>query len=530
MGEPTPLGKFLGCDHKVTTRRIPAGGNPSKDYSENDLKGQVVKEVKCIEYDMESFMSSCVDRYCELAKITRSALRHVETPFIDEPKADKEWRTRIIENCDRVAEGKPPLPMPASKPELVNPHGQLHEYAARVLMKILYGARLARKDLLRAIGALATFITKWDKECDKKLLQLVSYINSSLDYREIGWVGNSAKELLYKLFADADFAGDSKTYKSTNGCASKVVGSFSSFVISGVSKKQTCVSHSTPESELVAADFAVRTEGLPLLDLLDIILHRKTIMELCEDNETCAQCIKNGHSPAMRYIHRTHGVDMTWLHERIVDGSMTISITKSKDMAADIFTKHFLDGEKWREVCSLINVMLPGKGWKKIMQTKPNTKTSGANAQRIPQTTAAAAITAAACVGLFPKRCLIEFCCGENSRLGNVDCFVEAAGCTVHRITVSNDVLTDAGRNFTLSLVDKCIKEFDGCNVLLWGSIPCTGGSQWTKINAKNPLTKIKIDNHVADFHGIWDVFRECLDKIKHCGGFFCNEWPTDCM
>ena len=163
MGEPTPLGKFLGCDHKVTTRRIPAGGNPSQDYSENDLKGQIVKEVKCIEYDMESFMSSCVDRYCELAKINRTALRHVETPFIDEPKADKEWRTRIIENCDRVAEGKPPLPMPASKPELVNPHGQLHEYAARVLMKILYGARLARKDLLRAIGALATFITKWDK-------------------------------------------------------------------------------------------------------------------------------------------------------------------------------------------------------------------------------------------------------------------------------------------------------------------------------------------------------------------------------
>ena len=114
--------------------------------------------------------------------------------------------------------------------------------------------------------------------------------------------------------------------------------------------------------------------------------------------------------------------------------------------------------------------------------------------------------------------------------MGNVDCYAEAAGCTVHRITLSNNVLTDAGRNFTLSLVDKCIREFGGCNVLLWGSIPCTGGSQWTKINAKNPLTKIKIDKHVDDFHGIWDVFRECLDKIKHCGGFYCNEWPTDCL
>ena len=117
---------------------------------------------------------------------------------------------------------------------------------------------------------------------------------------------------------------------------------------------------------------------------------------------------------------------MTWLHERVVDGSMTISITKSKDTAADIFTKHFLDGEKWREVCSLINVVLPGKGWKRMMQTKPITKTSGANAQRIPQAIAVAATTAAANVGLFPKRCLIEFCCGENSRLGNVDCYVRS--------------------------------------------------------------------------------------------------------
>ena len=263
----------------------------------------------------------------------------------------------------------------------------------------------------------------------QEIVAVDSYINSSLDYREIGWIGDVANDLDFKVYADADFAGDGKTFKSTNGCASMVDGSYSNFFISGVSKKQSCVSHSSPESELVSADFAVRTEGLPLLDLLDIILHRKTIMELCEDNETCAQCIKNGHSPAMRYIHRTHGVDMTWLNERVVDGSMTISITKSKDMAADIFTKHFLDGEKWREVCSLINVVLPGKGWKRMMQTKPITKTSGANAQRIPQTTAAAAITAAACVGLFPKRCLIGFCCGEDSRLGNVDCFVEAAGC-----------------------------------------------------------------------------------------------------
>ncbi len=121
--------------------------------------------------------------------------------------------------------------MPAAKPQIATSHGQLHAYASRVLMKILYGARLARKDLLRAVGHLATYVTKWDKECDKKLLRLVSYINSSLDYREIGWIGDAANGLDFKVYADADFAGDGKTFKSTNGCASMAAGSYSNFFI-----------------------------------------------------------------------------------------------------------------------------------------------------------------------------------------------------------------------------------------------------------------------------------------------------------
>ena len=45
----------------------------------------------------------------------------------------------------------------------------------------------------------------------------------------------------------------------------------------------------------------------------------------------------------MRYIYRTHGIDMAWLHERVADGSMFDTVLKSELMAADIFTKHFTD-------------------------------------------------------------------------------------------------------------------------------------------------------------------------------------------
>ena len=42
--------------------------------------------------------------------------------------------------------------------------GHLQPHAAKVLMKLLYGARLARFDLLRAIN------TKWTPECDKRYI------------------------------------------------------------------------------------------------------------------------------------------------------------------------------------------------------------------------------------------------------------------------------------------------------------------------------------------------------------------------
>ena len=74
-------------------------------------------------------------------------------------------------------------------------HGRLQPIVAKVLMKILYAARLCRFDLLRAVCYLATFVTKWTSECDRKLHRLVCYINSSKHLRMIGWVGDELSAL-----------------------------------------------------------------------------------------------------------------------------------------------------------------------------------------------------------------------------------------------------------------------------------------------------------------------------------------------
>ena len=54
--------------------------------------------------------------------------------------------------------------------------GALASIACKILMKILYAARMCRYDLLKAVGSLASKVTKWDKVSDAELHRLVSYI------------------------------------------------------------------------------------------------------------------------------------------------------------------------------------------------------------------------------------------------------------------------------------------------------------------------------------------------------------------
>ena len=84
--------------------------------------------------------------------------------------------------------------MSRTAPELSEPtqdQGALQPIAAKVFIKSLYAARMARFDLLRAVFHLACFIAKWTNECDRRLHRLVCYINSTKSYRVVGWIGDT---------------------------------------------------------------------------------------------------------------------------------------------------------------------------------------------------------------------------------------------------------------------------------------------------------------------------------------------------
>ena len=76
----------------------------------------------------------------------------------------------------------------------------------------------------------------------------------------------------------------------------------------------------------------------------------------------------------------------------------------------------------------------------------------------------------------YVKRNIVEFCCGENSKIGQSK--YQRDGFSVTRVTLEDDVTTNQG-------LYKAIEAVRSDNCLLWASIPCTGGSPWRNINSK---------------------------------------------
>ena len=131
---------------------------------------------------------------------------------------------------------------------------------------------------------------RWTPECDKRLHRLISYIDTTADAMQIGWVGDDLSHLEPCLYADADFAGCVLTQRSTTGVYLCVRGPRSCWPVLGISKRQGCVSNSTPEAELVATSHVLRMVGCPGLELWQYRLPHAPKMRFLEDNQAMLQC------------------------------------------------------------------------------------------------------------------------------------------------------------------------------------------------------------------------------------------------
>ena len=85
-------------------------------------------------------------------------------------------------------------------------------------------------------------------------------------------MGNTAKQYRLGLFQDSDFAGDLEDSKSTSGGALCIFGIHAFVPISWMCKKQTAVSRSSTESEIISLDTGLRLNGFPAMGLWDLIV------------------------------------------------------------------------------------------------------------------------------------------------------------------------------------------------------------------------------------------------------------------
>ena len=333
--------------------------------------------VHSCSYEMFGHCHQTVDKYLELSGKSHDSLKtKAATPCIDDHLIPEEE---------------------------FDERGALSSAAARIVLKALYVARIARYDFMWSVNMLAREVTRWTVACDRRLHRLICYMHQTAEYAQVCFVGDAPGDCWLTLFSDASFAGDLRDSKSTSGGILCLVGPNTFVPITWICKKQGAVSHSTAEAEVISLDAGIRLEGIPALslwslviDVFDPILEPQKPSELSvserlvlkrqaydmfgsidyvppslpisygraflyalEDNDAVIKMIVKGRSPNLRHVGRTHRVDLDWLFERInKDPGMFVKWVGTKEQLGDILTKGSFTADAWNTLLRL-SLMLP---------------------------------------------------------------------------------------------------------------------------------------------------------------------------
>ena len=123
MEGPSNLQRYLGCIHHV-----------AKKFNEGE-------EVTTIRFDMRQYFESAVGQYLDL----------------------------VTEKLQKVTSPYAPKPVQKELDELLAQEGALKEHAASLVMKLMYGARMAGPHIIVIVNRLSAQITKWTRDSDRRI-------------------------------------------------------------------------------------------------------------------------------------------------------------------------------------------------------------------------------------------------------------------------------------------------------------------------------------------------------------------------
>ena len=146
--------------------------------------------------------------------------------------------------------------------------------------------------------------------------------------------------------------------------------------------------------------------------------------------------------------------------------------------AADILTKPFTNSEKWEASLRLLGIRSTP------IRPKETAKKKACAGEPVRLDTSGTQPSAGevACPSVERhSRVLVEFCCGPDSKLGDLT-RKASKGCHVIRCTEDRDVTVRSNRMELRNDLVEAISQstVSPCPILVWISIPCTGGTTWS--------------------------------------------------
>ncbi|GKC76523.1 zinc finger, CCHC-type containing protein [Tanacetum coccineum] len=213
-------------------------------------------------------------------------------------------------------------------PHMGKPVNQL-EYS-RAIGCLMYAMTSTRPDIAYAVGKLSRFTSNPSNHHWEAIIRVFRYLKKTMNYG-LSYVGFPS---VIEGYSDASWITNSEDHTSTTGWVFLLGGG----AISWASKKQTCITDSTMESEFVALAAAGK-EAEWLRNLIyEIPLWPKPISPIsmhCDSAATLAKAYSQIYNGKSRHL----GVRHSMVRELITNGVISVDFVRSQQNLADHLTK-----------------------------------------------------------------------------------------------------------------------------------------------------------------------------------------------
>ena len=201
---------------------------------------------------------------------------------------------------------------------------------ASAIGSLMYAMHCTRPDIAFVVGKLSRYTHNPSSDHWKAIGRIFGYLKRTKSYA----LSYNKFPSVLEGYCDASWITSVSDNKSTSGWIFTLGGG----AISWASKKQTCITHSTMESEFLALAAAGKeAEWLRNL-LLDIELWPQpmpAVLLHCDSQATMSRALSKIYNGKSRHIALRH----EYIRQLLSDGIITVVYVRSKDNLADPLTK-----------------------------------------------------------------------------------------------------------------------------------------------------------------------------------------------